>query len=552
MATETLPVQSHRASGIPQSAIYLLAAIGLIGLALVLPVAKLGSWMMGRDYYHHVPFMAAFAIGLGWMRYRSEPLIASFTASPRVLFWTILAAGFTVGTYVLPSRWMAAPAIITMIMAGITLAWGSDGVRRMRGPLVMLVACVPLPVLWDSWFVVEMQQLATWLASLWLDLMGVLHLSTGVEIQTPDHQFAIADACSGIHSMFAAIAVGVGYGVLRDYRVRRILGLAIQVVFWVVVANAVRVFFVVYMQSKHQIDLSSGLRHDLLGMATFAGGVLMATSSDHFWRYLMPTTATSDEAPTASHSDQKRGMISTWLDSKVSTVTVMVLCSVLAVLGIGGAFAFSKFSRISMRQASITELAASSAIDFDAVGESFLPATLGDWTQTGFVVNEKTQESIFGGMKSFIWRYSNGPRNVLISLDGPYGDWHDLAMCYSGVGWDVANRSTYELESAPGFVAADLTLSRPPLERAEVLFGCIGPDGQCVPPPPHFGDAWVHLINRVRWGVGEKQDYGGGVIQVQLLDETPIKLSRTQQEENHQLFQAAMQHAFLEGSKRDD
>lgn len=522
------------------------AALGVAGvlllltLALILPLLKLGTWMATRDYYEHVPLMALFALGLGVYRYRQEPTPRVMIVSPRVLAWIILATGWTVGAYILPSRWMAAPAIVSTVIASTILWGGQELTWRLRGPLVVLVACIPLPVLLDSWFVVEMQQLATWLASLWLDMLGILHLSTGVEIRTPEYNFAVKDACSGIHSMFAAIAVGVGYGVLRDYRIRRILALVVQMVFWVVMANAIRVFVVVYAQSRYDLDLSTGWRHDALGMATFGLGVLLAASSDHFWHFLLPGKHTAGTVDRTADDEATAG----WLDFPVGSQTAMIIAGTVLVLGLGGVAVFSQFSRLSLHQASIPELAATSAIDFDAVTESFFPEELAGWKRTQFVVNENTQDSIFGGMKSFVWQYSNGSRAILLSLDGPYGDWHDLALCYSGVGWQVRERKPYAMDSRDHFVAADLSLERPPLERAEVLFACIDPQGNCVPPPPHFGDAWVHLINRVRWGVGEKQDYGGGVIQLQLLDETPIQLSKGQIEDNQAVFQAAMQHAF--------
>ncbi|TWT80120.1 Transmembrane exosortase [Planctomycetes bacterium CA13] len=539
----TVDVASNNAPPGSRSANVIAVVLLVLGVALVMPVAKLGVWMSSRDYYEHVPLMALFAFILGVYRYRQEPTTRQMVVSPRVLLWTLIASGFAVGTYVLPSRWMAAPATVATVMAALTLWGGREMTWRLRGPLVLLVACIPLPVLMDSWFVVEMQQLATWLASLWLDLMGILHLSTGVEIRTPENNFAVADACSGIHSMFAAIAVGVGYSVLRNYRVWRILALVVQMVFWVVIANAIRVFVVVYAQSRYGIDLSTGLRHDLLGMVTFATGVLMATSSDHFWRYLLPGTGISDDESPASPSEVNGSPIG-FLDSAVSPRAAVIVAGVLVVFGLGGVAAFSKFSRLSLAQASMVELAQNSAIDFDTVDESFFPAEIAGWTRTNFIVNEKTEESIFGGMKSFIWQYSNGSRAVLLSVDGPYNDWHDLAMCYSGVGWQVSNRSPYPFDGNENFVAADLSLERPPLERAEVLFACLDPRGDCVAPPPHFGDAWIHLINRMRWAIGEKQSYGGGVIQVQLLDETPVKLSRGQIRDNHELFQMAVMHAF--------
>ena len=91
---------------------------------------------------------------------------------------------------------------------------------------------------------------------------------------------------------------------------------------------------------------------------------------------------------------------------------------------------------------------------------------------------------------------------------------------------------------------AGVRLERPPFDYAHVLFVCLDPEMKSVDPPPYFGDAAVHLINRVRWAIGEKQSYSGGVVQVQVLDQTPVKLNQAQRDQNQNLLEAVMEHAF--------
>ncbi|QDV65953.1 exosortase U [Crateriforma conspicua] len=516
------------------------AAILVTALAVAPPAVNLIRWMVSREYYEHMPWLMLAAAVLAGFRLRANPTPIDITTSWRVMIWTGLAMMMTAGVYILPSRWMAGPAVLSLLMATIHFVGGTAAMLRMRGPMILFLACLPLPVLLDSWFVVRMQQLATWLASVWLDLFGVLHLATGVDIRTPGNNFVVEDACSGIHSMFAAITVGVGYGVLMRYRWYRILAIVVQMVFWVVVANAIRVFTVVYVQSQYGTDLSTGTPHQMIGLATFALGLLLAISSDHFFRYLHPPKSVADD-----DDDTPADAPDRLLDRPASARGIAIVLGGLAAVAVIGVLAFSQYSRMSKAPRSMQELAATSAIRFDAVGQDYLPAELAGWRQTGFDVNEKTADSIFGGMKSFIWRYTKGARSVLISLDGPYGDWHDLALCYSGVGWDVESRTAIDIADMPGpYKAAELNLDRPPFDRAQVLFACFDPRGASVDPPPDFGDAFYHLVNRLRWGVGDKQDYGGGVVQIQLLDQTPVELSTTQRNRNRELFEAVVRHAF--------
>jgi exosortase len=164
--------------------------------------------------------------------------------------WSLLAVGSTALVFAIPSRWMASLAAIFWLIAAFNFVGGRSLTHQLQGPLMLLCAAMPLPVNLDNAFVVWLQQLATRLSSLWLDLIGVLHLATGVAINTGTQEYIVEEACSGIHSIFAAIAVGVGYAVLRGYSITRLLITVAQLLLWVVVANAIRVFSMVYFKER--------------------------------------------------------------------------------------------------------------------------------------------------------------------------------------------------------------------------------------------------------------------------------------------------------------
>jgi exosortase/archaeosortase family protein len=385
-----------------------------------------------------------------------------------------------------------------------------------------------------------MQQLATWLASIWLDWVGILHFATGVDIRTPGQNFIVEDACSGIHSMFAAITIGVIYGVFNRYSLFRLVAIVMQMVFWVVLANGGRVFAIVYAHDKWSYDLSSGLVHDFVGLVTFAVGVLLAFSGDHLWRYLFPVSReTIAELPFEERAEA--GLI----DRPVTVVAIAVV-AVLLVVGMGTSLVFySNFSRITAKRLTVAELALQSAINFEQTAEGILPEELAGWKRSGFKVMEQSPDSVFGGLRSFVWQFSNGSRQVILSIDGPYPGWHDLKVCYSATGWNVESELT-EIEIGDNRVQlAKLVLERPPFERGFVLFGCVDKDKRCIAPPSFYGDSWGDWFGlRTRFGEDDVVAGGGGVVQLQLLDQTPIDLSNREIEENTQLFTAAYQHLF--------
>ena len=153
-----------------------------IAIALLLPLVSLASWMLGRDYYQHFPILLLAAGALAGYRLRATSLSWESKFTVRVAVWTILAIALTVTVFVLPSRWMASLAVLCLFAAVINFAGGRRLAALLFGPMLLLVAAVPLPVGFDNWFVVALQNLATRLASYWLELAGVMHFTTGVSI----------------------------------------------------------------------------------------------------------------------------------------------------------------------------------------------------------------------------------------------------------------------------------------------------------------------------------------------------------------------------------
>jgi len=517
------------------------AVLALCLLALIYPLIALAGWMLGRGHYQHFPLLILAAGGLAAYRFRQDPPPWFPTVTPRVLLATGIAVLLTTLVFILPSRWLASVSGIACSLALVLLFGGQKWPSIWKGPLLLLVAALPLPVNFDMWFVVGLQQLATWLASVWLDYRGVLHMTTGVAILTTDHEYFVKDACSGINSVFAAIAVGIGYGVLRDYSVRRVLVLVAQMLVWVVVANAGRVFVTVFAQARWGIDTSGTTLHELLGLATFAGGVLLAISTDHLIRYLRPTALVEpgvDAEPSETPEPD-------WLDEVVGGQVVYSL--------VGGAVAFAvifggllfQFEAQPVKPIPIEEMAEWMVLDLESLDESSMPSQLGQWRRSGFRTETRGPDSVFGGMLSVVWEYHNGNRSVGLSLDGPYDAWHDLAVCYGGVGWQVGDMRTFEaIPKSTDWPACELSLERQPVDTAQVLYLCVNPEGGVVPPPPYFGMPLSSVVRRLGIGMQDGPKSMPGVVQLQLMDQRAGKISAQDQKANRELFELAVRHLF--------
>ena len=90
----------------------------------------------------------------------------------------------------------------------------------------------------------------------------------------------------------------------------------------------------------------------------------------------------------------------------------------------------------------------------------------------------------------------------------------------------------------------DLRLARQPVYLGHVSYVSLGPQGQFMPPEPIMEGFWTSLLWRVGWYIQDRPDPGGSVVQIQLLDISPLELSESQRSEDRQLLSAVVAHVL--------
>lgn len=267
----------------------------MIAACLVVPLGSLYYFLLGVSFFQHYPLLLIAGLVLAYWRIKQHSFEYVGQLSTRTILWLTLTIFLTAGVFILPSRWLAAPAAYCWLIAAITFFGGTTLRATLSDPMWFGLALIPPPSNIANWFMLKLQSLATTIASYWLDYFDIYHYTTGVSIITPNSNYLVKDACSGIQSVFAAIAIGVFYGVMRRYHVARFVLLLIQLVLWVLAANSLRVFLIMYMKENHQIDLIEGFLHEVVGAITFLLGLLLAISIDHLWRFFIPINTDEGE-----------------------------------------------------------------------------------------------------------------------------------------------------------------------------------------------------------------------------------------------------------------
>lgn len=248
---------------------WLPVAIGL--LVLYVPTFyNLANSIWQEDEYAHGPIILAVILWLIWDKRRI--FLDAHTSTAPVPGITLLALGLL--CYV-----VGRPQNITIleigslapILAGTLLAMrGWPALRGMWFMLLFIVFLVPLPGIFVDAMTGPLKQQVSAIAEQILYAAGYPIARSGVVLTIGQYQLLVADACSGLNSMFSLSAIGLLY----LYLVRRkswlhnglILASLLPIAFC---ANILRVIFLVLVTYHFGDAAGQGFLHGFSGMALF-------------------------------------------------------------------------------------------------------------------------------------------------------------------------------------------------------------------------------------------------------------------------------------------
>jgi hypothetical protein len=228
--------------------------------------------------------------------------------------------------------------------------------------------------------------------------------------------------------------------------------------------------------------------HELLGLGVFALIFLVAVTVDRAIQLFLPI-------PTM-HGDYESSNV---IDAKTVSQAGDQLRSQPAA-NYGWIVLFGLVLAFSARMSYVVsnERAAQFESDGSTLRETErgdLPVEINGWKVVDFERVMRGEGRLLAP-NSCIWTLSKGNRQLTVSLDGLYPEFHDLSVCYRGLGWSVERVHDYQWTGGSLDVDSLTTLR---LEkgnsRGVVYFSAFGRNGGIVPPPPWFP---VRLTNTKR------------------------------------------------------
>ncbi len=253
----------------------LLLAVGL--LAMLLPsyygLAQT-AWL--KEDNSHAPIIIALSFWLLWLD-RSK--IFTVPAKPAIASaWVLMLAG--VAVYIVGRSQgvdtMEAIAHIVVLAACLLMLQGWNGLKQAWFPLFFLLFMVPLPGFFVQVITMPLKIVVSIVAEFFLHMAGYPIGRSGVTLTVGQYQLMVADACSGLNSLFTLEALGLFYMKWMNYKSRtRNTLLALLIIPISFSANVIRVLVLVLVTYHLGDEAGQGFLHGFAGMVLFSVALML-------------------------------------------------------------------------------------------------------------------------------------------------------------------------------------------------------------------------------------------------------------------------------------
>lgn len=430
-------------------------------------------WLWSKDHYQFFP-VVIFGVGyLTWSRVRESTWA---TQPPRLSIVTtslgIAAAALSLLAFYSKSNWLGTFAAFAWLMFLNEFILTPRLARQTRGPLLLLALIIPLPRNLDQKLIISLQQIATTFASSLLDIANLEHTSSGVAISTANKAFMVEEACSGVHSLFSCVCVIAFVSLLLGHGFIRTLFNVIQTIGWVILANTIRVFLIVYSYTSWGIAIDSGIRHDLLGVFTYAMALSFSLSTDRLFLSIVPQQ--EDRAAIKAKPGKKSTLAFMIGEHNSSLLTLSTLA--LLTICFFSSWLFGE-SHDTGPQVVNTELRDRFA-QILMTDQSPISMQNG-WDHQSSKLYERETSNQFG-QKSREHTFTKAGLEVRLSIDGEFPDWNDVLPAYEAEGWKLQERKVSDDPLNLGHTS--LTLYSKDSKWATCIYVCLDGNGRILTP----------------------------------------------------------------------
>lgn len=464
-----------------------------IPAAILLAAAPLAVVYLTRlwavPHYQFFPVLMIAVAGILWQRWgdlraqekqRGTSQGSAFSVALIWLGLVIEAAAIS-----LFSPWLG---YIAFIVIGAGLLWHLTGreCRRFLAAWALLLLVVRPPLEQDLRLISWLQHSTARQSSAILDVLNADHIREGVLIQIPGRTLFVEEACSGVQSLFSLIAMA---GLMVVWNRRPALWSLLlfgAAAVGAAAMNIVRTVTIVCFLDRYKVDLLLEPQHTLLGLGVFVGSLVWLMCFDMLLAFLL-SPMDGDDART------ENAWIALWnrwiggLRPAASRAASAIPSAkrhagLTAAMGVGALLCVAALWTIgsaaraaAAEQVRIVPEGEQPIVDrLKEFNEASAPENLDGWERDGYTKQERNIRSMFGDV-SHTWKYRTPYGIASCSVDFPFLGWHDLRLCYQGIGWQLLKSEAYSAaDEKPSRM--HMTLQKSSGENGYVTYGLVGPD----------------------------------------------------------------------------
>ena len=248
--------------------------LSLLAAWLYAPLAlRLGRQWWEDPNYTHGFFVPVFSLFLLWER---RAKLAALRIKPSwfgLLILVVALMALVLGTIDV-GFFLYRISLLLFVAGVVVFLAGWKHLAAVSFPLAFLVLMIPSStVLYQITF--PLQIIASKTATFLLMLVGVPAVREGNIILLPSARLEVAEACSGIRSLFSLITLTIIYGYLAETKVGVRVLMALIAVPVSVLANALRIAVTGLVVESWGVEGAQGTLHLLSGWFIFAGSLAL-------------------------------------------------------------------------------------------------------------------------------------------------------------------------------------------------------------------------------------------------------------------------------------
>ena len=266
--TEVLIGDWEGSRGIGTTFLWTTLIAGLLGSLYYKIFYSMGfQWYNDSDYSHGflVPFMSAYFVWERREKLLALPVVASFWGVGVLAFGLIMLLIGSIGAELYAQR----TSLIVVLAGLVLLVLGREFLRVLMFPIVFLLFMVPLPAIVVNAVSFPLQLFAAKTATFCLFNFGIPVLREGNVIVLSGMTLEVAEACSGIRSLQALLALGTVYAYFSQRVMWKQWVLVLLSIPIAIVANAFRVSGTGVLAHYIGIEAAEGFYHTFSGWLIF-------------------------------------------------------------------------------------------------------------------------------------------------------------------------------------------------------------------------------------------------------------------------------------------